>query len=464
MINILEYHNFYLVGIKGVAMTSMAQLLIDAGKNVMGSDVAKNFVTQDILDRLPITIDEGFKNALPTQIDCVIYTSAHQAQNNPQVQAAIKKNIPVFSQAEAAASLFNQQNGIAVCGVGGKSTVSAMISWVLHDLKHDFSFSVGVGNIPGINKTGQWSPTANSFVMEACEYVINPQAKFNATPRFSFLKPHLVICTNLRFDHPDVYKDFNQTKKTFNHFFRQLQPGGKLILNYQDLPHLEAKEFPVLTYGKNPNATLALKNYQPSPGKTISHFIFQDKEYELTLHLPGEYNVINALAAILALSQMDINPRDAASSLSKFFSTKRRFEFIGQKNQVQYYDDYAHHPHEVKAAITALNDWYPNQRKVIAFQSHTYSRTKQLFNEFVDAFSQAQEIVMIDIFSSAREEDDPSVSSDKLCAAIEKKYHIKAQNLHTIANLADFCRTQLEPGNIFFTLGAGDIYQVHDLI
>ena len=240
MIDILSFENFYLVGIKGVAMTSMAQLLVDAKKTVSGSDVEEKFVTQEILDQLQVKIDLNFTAPLPADTDCVIYTAAHQALKNPQVEQAINKKIPAISQAEAVASLFNQQLGIAVCGVGGKSTVSAMISWILNDLKHDFSFSVGVGNIPGINKTGQWKPSAKYFAIEADEYVINPQAngEEKIIPRFSFLKPKLTVCTNLKFDHPDVYRDFEHTKQVYNDFFRQIKPDGQLIVNYDDLPLL----------------------------------------------------------------------------------------------------------------------------------------------------------------------------------------------------------------------------------
>ena len=464
MIDILNFNNFYLVGIKGVAMTSMAQLLTDADKKVTGSDVEEEFVTQEILDKLEIKIDSNFSTPLPKDTDCVIYTAAHQALENPQVKQAIDKKIPVISQAEAVALLFNQQEGIAVCGVGGKSTVSAMISWVLHDLKQDFSFSVGVGNIPGINKTGQWSPESKHFVIEADEYVIDPQAKFAAQPRFSFLKPQLTVCTNLKFDHPDVYKDFNHTKKTYNDFFRQIKSGGKLIVNMADLGHLNDISIPKLTFGEDPRATLSLRSYQSQLGQTTTKFSYQNQTYELKLQIPGKYNVINALATILALTQLEIDPKQAADSLSSFSSTKRRFEFIGEKNGVSYYDYYAHHPLEVKAAIAALCDWYPKQRKVIAFQSHTYSRTKELFDDFIDSFADASEVVMIDIFSSAREKADHSVSSDKLCEAIYQKYHLPAQNLKSIDRLAKYCQDHLNPGDVLITLGAGDIYQVHSLI
>ena len=456
--NLLNYNNFYLVGIKGVAMTSMAQLLIDASKNVSGSDVKEEFVTQKILNKLEVNIDTSFEKAIPQNTECLIYTAAHQAHLNPQVKEADERGIPVISQAEAVAQLFNQQTGIAVCGVGGKSTVSAMIAWILEELNFKPSFSVGVGDIPGLNKTGQWNFEADHFVIEADEYAINPQLGVKATPRFSFLNPYLTVCTNIKFDHPDVYKDFKHTQQVFNDFFNQTK---QLIINFEDKKLVNR---PHLTFGENSKADIYLSKYKAKAGEVQSKFIYQNQTYQLTLQIPGKFNTLNALSAILALSQIGIEPQLAANTLASFKSTKRRFEFIGEKNDVKYYDDYAHHPHEVEAVITALKDWYPQQKKVIAFQSHTFSRTKKLFDEFIDAFKEADEVVMIDIFSSAREKTDKTVTSTKLCEFIESKYKIPCQNLKAISNLANYCQEKLTPGDVLMTVGAGDIYQVHELI
>ncbi|MBD3279695.1 MAG: UDP-N-acetylmuramate--L-alanine ligase [Candidatus Pacebacteria bacterium] len=466
MSSLLDYQNFYLVGVKGVAMTSIAQCLIDAGKHVQGSDVAADFVTKKILDRLQLKINNGFDHHLPAQIQAVIYTSAHQAKQNPQVQQAIKQGLPVYSQAEALAEFFNQKKGVAVCGVGGKSTVSAMITWILTNSKHQPSFSVGVGEILGLSKTGQWSPQSEYFIAEADEYVIDPQVPAKQRrPRFSFLKPYITVCTNLKFDHPDVYQDFAHTKKTFKQFFAQLKPNGKLIINGDNPDLQELANEQAISFGEQNHNNWQLSDYQVRQGSTHSTIKHQDQSYSLQLQIPGKYNALNAVAAITACQVLGTPVQKALLALAKFRSTKRRFEFIGEKNQTKYYDDYAHHPSEVKAAIQALNEWFPDRRKIIAFQPHTFSRTKKLFDQFVTAFAQAQEVVMIDIFASAREEFDATISSDLLCKAIEQQYpRIKTNNLSTIHNLAQYLETQLKPGDVCLTLGAGDIYEVHDLI
>jgi UDP-N-acetylmuramate--alanine ligase len=464
---LFNFNSFYLVGIKGVAMTSLAQLLLDAGKSVRGSDVPENFPTKIQLDRLESKIDTNFNTPLPTDVDCVIYTGAHQGQQNPQVKWAKEHKIFTLSQAQALAYFFNQKQGIAVCGVGGKSTVAAMITWILTKQQLNPSFSVGVGNIPGLEKTGAWTD-AKYFVAEADEYVEDPTVKSTEiVPRFSYLKPIITICPNLRFDHPDVYKDLAHTQAVFKQFFAQTDPNGALIVNGDDasLVELAKQAHPhVLTFGENEPADFRLTSYESHTGQTNVKFSYRDKIYEFSLQIPGKFNALNALAAIAAATFLDSESL-TNHQLSTFRSTSRRFENLGVINGVQCYDDYAHHPHEIKAAIEALNEWYPTERKVIAFQSHTFSRTKKLFNEFVDSFAGSTEIVMTDIFSSAREKADPTISSTKLCETISKKYpKIKTQNLGTNKKLAEYFKKELKPGDIFLTLGAGDIYEVFDLL
>jgi UDP-N-acetylmuramate--alanine ligase len=474
--DILKYHHFFLVGIKGVAMTSLAQCLLDAGKKVTGSDVAEEFVTQEVLNSRHLKIQVGFETSLPPEIECVIFTGAHQGPANPQVQVAQAKGLPVFTQAEAQASLFNAKKGIAVCGVGGKSTTSAMITWILEKIAQEDgepspSFLVGVGNIPGINKTGQWNAQSKWCVAEADEYVVDPAAPSRGeeiTPRFSFLRPFITVCTNLKFDHPDVYRDFEHTKQTYLTFFQQIRDEGTLVVNIDD-PELmtvaQKSGKKLVTYGKGPEAQYRLSEYTAHEGVTQSTLNIDSQSYLLELVIPGEYNAMNATAAVAAVCASGLAPARAVATLRSFHSTMRRAEFIGEKHGVKYYDDYAHHPNEVQSVIKAFREWFPNSRLVVAFQSHTFSRTKALFNEFVTAFDQADTVVMIDIFASAREAYDPSITSELLCEAINRHAgQAKARNLGKLADLASYCQQELNPGDVFITIGAGDIYQVHGMV
>lgn len=469
--SLLDYNNFYLVGIKGVAMTALTELLLDAGKTVTGCDLAEKFVTQKILDTLQIKIDTGFQHQINSSIDCVVYTSAHQGEFNPIVIQAQQKNIPTYSHAQAQADLFNQKKGIAVCGVGGKSTVSAMLAWIFEKSGKNPSYAVGVGNIPGLEKTAQWSQDSEYFIAEADEYVTDPSApkrEETITPRFSFLFPQITVCTNLKFDHPDVYEDFEHTKVVFFSFFNQIHEDGTLVYNYEDLVHKPTTSAQtIVTFGKNPQADYSYQ-YNPQQqqaGKTAAHITHQDSHFELNLQIPGEYNVQNALAAIAAAHVAGISIEQSCGTLAGFASTQRRFENCGTKQGVTYYDDYAHHPNEIQSVIAALNAWYTDSEKIIIFQPHTYSRTKQLLHEFIHAFKNAQEVYFLDIFASARESLDTTISSDDIVSGINKNYpHIKTKNLHDIDTLATFLKEQTHEGQVVLTLGAGDIYKVHDII
>lgn len=458
---LLNHQQFFLVGIKGVAMTSIAQCLLDADKKVTGSDVAEAFVTEPLLQRLQIPLHSihSIPDFTKLGTQAVIYTAAHQGIDNPQVQAALQLGLPIYSQAEALGYLFNQQQGIAVCGVGGKSTVSAMLSFVLEQLAPDkLSFSVGVGEILGMDRTGRWRKDATYFVAEADEYVVDPHALVKGqpiTPRFTFLQPFVTICTNLRFDHPDVYPDFATTKATFLKFFQQIKSGGLLIIN-GDNPDLvklsqqiQRDDVRIKTFGKG----------------TQNDYCLQD--FDLQLLVPGEFNRLNALAALATLLELGFKPTTVLPTLGQFRSTKRRFELVKKTTESVHFDDYAHHPSEILAVIDTLNQEFSGAKKLIAFQPHTFSRTRQLFDGFVNALAShtdpSDEILLIDIFPSAREADDPDMHCDLLVAAIQAKYpHCHIQNLHTVEALASYVKAT--PHQLFITIGAGDIYLVHDLL
>lgn len=475
MSDLLQHQNFYLMGIKGVAMTSLAQILIDADKAVAGCDVRQEFVTQKILDDLEIKIDYGFVHELPEEADIIVYTSAHGGPNNPIVLQAMEQNIPAVSQAEALAYFFNQKKGIAVSGVGGKSTVSAMITWILNQNSFDFSFSVGVGKIAGLDRTGQWKPEADYFVAEADEYVIDPAVEIHQeiVPRFSFLKPYINVCTNLEYDHPDVYLDIHHSKRVFADFLLSANDQGYLVFN-QDSQHLlelidekreqfKNKQIQLLSFGTNSGTDVRLINNRIENQTNLGKIQAFGSTYQLELPIPGEFNLMNALAALTAAKVIGIEVEQSLAALKTFRGTKRRFELKGIKNGIVYYDDYAHHPHEIVQTITALQNWHPNKRRVIAFQPHTFSRTKELLNQFAAALGIAEELVLLDIFPSARERFDPEISSDILLEEVRQNHpNTQIANLKTIESLADYCQHQLHEGDVLLTMGAGDIYLLYE--
>lgn len=465
------YAHYYLVGIKGVAMTSLAQILLDAHCAVSGCDTAEDFVTKKQLDSTHIQVDIGFSHPVPAGIDCVIYTAAHQGIENPVVQNAVQQGIPIFSQAEALAAFFNDKQGIAVCGVGGKSTTAAMITWILEKTGKSPSFSVGVGEIKGLDHTGCWNTSSQYFVAEADEYASNPtEMKKGAplVPRFQFLTPTYIVCTNIAYDHPDVYSSIEQTRQVFTRFFEQLKPNGVLFCSEKTRAELQLNRADIqfITCGAEDSADYQYSITSPeayAAPQVHIHDRKNNQSQQLQMLVPGPHNVMNATYAIATCAALGITIAESCKALASFASTKRRFEFMGEKNGVLFYDDYAHHPSEIAMVIATLKKWFPGKRGVIAFQSHTFSRTKQLFSEFVEVLSQADEVVMIDIFASAREAFDETVSSDSLCAALhEKAPQLAVKNVHTLENLAEFLTHSVSGGSVCVTVGAGDIYKVHD--
>jgi UDP-N-acetylmuramate--alanine ligase len=482
-LSLLNYQNFYLLGIKGVAMTSIAQCLLDAGKNVSGSDIQEDFVTANILQKRKIPIDHFDENFLKKhQPDCLIYTAAHQGIDHPQVQQALQAKIPIYSQAEALAELFNQKDGVAVCGVGGKSTISAMLVWVLTQLKIPISFSVGVGEIIGLEATGQWDTQATYFIAEADEYVVDVNALAKGqkiVPRFSFLKPAVVVCSNLSYDHPDVYPNFAANKAAFKEFFLQIRKKGCLIINSDNIELVklsqEVKEqrpdLNIIGFSWQKSGDYYFSDWQIKNGQSFAtvnqQLLNKTQRAQLKLKVPGQFNLMNALAAVATLSELQIPLQQSCQALSQFQSTKRRFELVQIKNGQRFFDDYAHHPHELSELIRTLNQYFPKDKKLIVFQPHTYSRTKALFKDFVEVLgsnlNDQDQLIILDIFASAREKLDDSVSSQNLITAIHNKFpQSRALHLSNIHQLATYIRQN--HFDLTITVGAGDIYKVYELL
>lgn len=445
----LEKNNFFLVGIKGVGMTALASCLLEAGKNVSGADTDERFVTSKNLERLGVTIT-SLEDDLPPDVQVVIYTGSHGGRTQPLVQQAIARGIPVFSHMQALSWFFNRQKGVAVCGVGGKSSISAMLAFVSEKLQPQ-SYAVGVGEIIGLEKTGRFYPRADYFIGEADEYVADPTTIGTKDEhiRFLYLRPQIIVCPNLRYDHPDVYRDFTHTQEVFLQFFSQLKQNGTLIYNGDDQIlqqlaeklHQQRPDVKVISYGLDETNQRCL-----------------DKE-AIRLQLPGVYNRLNALAALSATESMGFDGEQVREALHQYASIKRRLEFIGERDGVKIWDDYAHHPSEIRAVIAAIQEKYTRERIVVAFQPHTYSRTKELFADFVEALATNSEVWLADIYPSAREKFDPSISSQMLADSIREKHpEVKVTAIGGVSDLAEKIKTDLHDGDVLLIMGAGDVY------
>lgn len=468
-LDLLSQKEVYLVGIKGVGMTALAVLLAEAGVSVLGADVAESFVTDALLRQRGIEVQEFSVAQVPSETSVVVYSGAHQGNRQRLVQEAVMNGIPCLNLAEATGLISQQRETVAVCGVGGKSTTSALLSWILERAGMQPSFAVGVGTIPNLGTSARWQSEGQHFVVEADEYVADPQLPAEEqTPRFLLLSPRHVICTSLSFDHPDVYGSFVDTQAAFRAFFAKVPTGGVLVAN-GDIPELRslAEELSathqVILVGEGEENQVRLQNLRVENGLGLAELEMPNQTVSLSLPVPGFHNLKNAAYAATMALALGVSLPDIQVAVQEFRSTTRRFEFLGTTGEgLACYDDYAHHPRELQAIAETLRSWFAQDSIAVAFQPHTYSRTKALFPDFVDALLQMPgELILLPIFSSAREQADDTISSDMLADELQKRGKA-VRSLQSQAELLEYLQQFEQTGNVFVTLGAGDIYKVYE--
>lgn len=446
-------------------MTALALCAQDLGMKISGSDVEEIFVTDKVLKQRKIRWKVGFtKKNLQPKPDLVITTGAHGGLSNPEVLAAGEMKIPILTHAQALGRFMEGKEGISVCGVGGKTTTSAMIATILEKAGRSPSYAIGVAEIKPLGSGGKYAKDGE-FIAEADEYANSPG--IDNRPRFSFQQPKVIVVTNIEYDHPDIYQNLEQTKEAFKKFFQVLPTDG-LLVACVDNPNTwdTVCDFPgnLETYGFSPRADWQI--VRSFFGQEQIIFSLSHKNVivdEIKIKVPGRYNLLNATAAFAVGIFLGLDVKTIKSGLAKFAGTKRRFEFVGEVKGIKLYDDYAHHPNEIREVLLAAKKWFPQNRLVAIFQPHTYTRTKALFDEFAKAFSQAQTVVITDIYSSARETETLGISG-KLLAEETRKYHSSVVYQPGEKEIGEFLKKEAKVGDIIFTLGAGSIFQWHKSI
>ncbi|MBI5122444.1 UDP-N-acetylmuramate--L-alanine ligase, partial [Candidatus Roizmanbacteria bacterium] len=452
--------NIFFLGIKGVAMTNLAVLLKKMGKNVNGCDLKEEFITDKLLEDNKISWQIGFdSDKILKQTDLIVYSAAHSGRNNPLIIEAIKKKVKIISQAKLLGELMDQfKNKIAVCGCHGKTTTSSLLVYALNKLKQKPSYIVGVPFFT--NHQGGDFQGKKYFVVEADEYGVNPP--IDKTPKFHFLNPDYIIATNIDFDHPDVYKDIEETKNAFKKFF----VGKKIIANIDDSNLLrcidpacrQAGTSKAITYGESEKADYQIINYKINENESV----FEIKNVgQFKISLFGKHNISNATAVIVQLLKLGFKAGEIKKALIGFTGAERRFEKIYFKNNIYLFDDYAHHPAEIAATINAAKSRFKNRRIIVIFQPHTYSRTSNLLGEFAESLSLADICLVLPIFASARESaKDFKVSSkdivDKIKDSLNRDCLYSNSNVQLINQIDEI----LKPGDVVFTMGAGDVYKM----
>lgn len=461
----MKKKHIHFIGIKGVAMTGLAIIAKEKGFKVTGSDVAEEFLTDAVLKRNGIIPFLGFsKENLKEIPDQVIVTGAHGGINNPEAQVAVSLGVRTIMQGAALGEFMDEKTGIAVCGCHGKTTTTAMISTILELSGFKPSFAIGSADVPVLGNPAKFGK-GKYFIGEADEYITSPGV--DMTPKFMWLNPEILVITNIDYDHPDAYKSITEVKEAYLKFTKKLAPKDLLVACadnqnlYSILPKINAR---IKTYGQSPKAEGKPTNISFEEG--ITYFSIYDNGLNLgrfMLQVPGVHNVLNATASIITCLEAGVGIEKIRKSISQFTGTKRRFERVGVKNNIKIYDDYAHHPTEIEATLKAARCWFPKNKIIVIFQPHTYSRTKALKDQFSKCFSVADEVILTDIYSSKREAPDPQINS-KILSSLISKNHKNVKYIGDKDNVVEYLSKNLLPGNIAFTIGAGDIYKIGDKI
>lgn len=468
--NLRNIKSIHFVGIKGVGMTPLAVIAKEAGMKVSGSDIGETFITDEILKKAKITPLVGFSKDHIKNPDLIITTGAHGGFTNEEVLEAKKKGIKVITQGEAV-GIFMQgeifgrkQIGISVTGTHGKTTTTAMVATIFKECNLDPSFVIGTGNVLSLGSSGHFGK-GKYFVAEADEYMTEPV--FDKTIKFMWQHPKIAIFTNIEFDHPDAYKSIDDVKDAFLKFANQLSKDAVLIA-YQDNENvtevLKSYNGRAITYGFSKSNDFIADNTISKDGKLEFDLTGKGKSLgKFELNVFGKHNALNATAAIIASLEAGLSVDAIREALLAFVGTKRRSEYVGKlATGAMIFDDYAHHPTEIKSTLLAFRDAFPKHKIACIFQPHTYSRTKSLFEQFMHSFDNADTVILTNIYASLREQPDPTVSSKMLA---EKMGRFK-KNVIFLPKLSDVVKyisqKQFGKDTIVITMGAGDVYTINE--
>lgn len=444
--------NIYFCGIGGISMSGLAEILLDAGFNVSGSDRQQSDLT-DYLSKNGANIFIGQReDNIKDDIDVFVYTAAIHP-DHPEYKKSAMLGIPMLTRAELLGQMMrNYKLPIAISGTHGKTTVTSMISDILLKSEKDPTLLVGgiLESIGGNYRIGH----SDYFVTEACEY----------TNSFLSFFPKASVILNIEEDHLDFFKDIDDIRSSF-HRFAKLSPDTGVVIINGDIDNVSeiTKDIDseVITFGKNNKS-----DYYPTDiyfdSNGLGHFTLHSpsrKPEEFTLRVPGTHNIMNAVAAIALADFLCIDRADTQKALSEFKGSKRRFEFRGQVNGINIVDDYAHHPSEIEATLTAAKD-YPHNKVWCIFQPHTYTRTKAFLEDFVKALTLADATILTDIYA-ARETDTLGVSSkdisDKLVALGKESYYIS-----DFDEIEKFVLKNCSQNDLLITMGAGNVVNIAD--
>jgi UDP-N-acetylmuramate--alanine ligase len=451
--------HIHLIGIGGIGLSSIAKILLEEGYQVSGSDLQSSPLTAN-LEAVGASIYKGHAAGNVGPAELVIMSSAIRP-DNPEVVAARQRGIPVIKRDQMLGRMMDGRYGIAVAGTHGKTTTTAMIAWLLTQADLDPTFIVGgvVENLGTNAQAGQ----GEHFVVEADEYDYT----------FLGLKPRLAVVTVIEMDHPDCFRDLGEVTDAFIQFV-SLVPENGCVVGCGDESRVRAvigelagsneeKGRPqVVTYGLGAGMDWQAVEIRANELGGSDFVALKERQPvgAFDSRLPGLHNVKNALAALAVADHLRLDLAGVRTALREFRGTKRRFEHKGTAGGVIVIDDYAHHPTEIRATLAAARGCYPDSEIWAVFQPHTYSRTRALLQEFAESFSDADHVIVVDIYA-AREHDDLGVSAADI---VVRMAHPDAHHIAGLDKAVGHLVQHLKPGDVLITLGAGDGYLVGERV
>jgi UDP-N-acetylmuramate--alanine ligase len=442
----------HFVGIGGIGMSGIAEVLLNLGYRITGSDAKETEITRRLAQLgCRITYDHGRDNVQGT--DVVVISSAIKG-DNPEIQEAKAQMIPVIPRAEMLAELMRMKYGIAVAGTHGKTTTTSMAATVLAHAGLDPTMVIG----------GRLNSLGSSAQLGEGEFLVAEADESDGT--FLTLSPTIAIVTNIDPEHLDYYDDIAHLKRTFGEFINKVPFYGSSILcldnkNVRDLIPTMQKRY--ITYGLDQEANLRGVGIRPKGWGVVFEPWWQDHTLgEVNLNMPGIHNAYNALAAIALGMELEIAFSTIKEALEGFTGVQRRFQLKGEAAGITVIDDYAHHPEEIKVTLAAARGL--GERRIIAlFQPHRYTRTRDLFDEFLSAFDQTDTLFITDIYP-AGEDPIPGVSAETLCQTIGQRGDTEVRYVPDREQLVDEVLPVLQPEDIVITLGAGNIWETSEAI
>lgn len=455
MIDLSQYKTIHCIGIGGIGLSAIAEILLSRGYNVTGSDMKESDMTSHLASK-GARIFIGHRAENVENADLVVYSAA-VGRDNPELMRAAERGVPAVTRAQMLGVLMDEyENSIAISGTHGKTTTTSMVSLILDRARMEPTILVGgnLAEIGGNVKVGH----SKYFVTEACEYMDS----------FLSLRPRIEIILNIDSDHLDYFKDIDHIVSSFDKF-AGLVPEDGLIVAYQANPFVSQviKNLNnVVTFGLNENCTYYGEDIDFNENGMPAFNVKKEGRTlcRVQLSVPGEHNVLNALAAFACCHSLGVDSKIIRDTLREYRGTQRRFDIVGTTaTGVKIVDDYAHHPTEIKATLEACQN-VPHNKLWCLFQPHTYTRTLALFDDFADAFQKADELVLAEIYA-AREKNIYKISSASLAEKIKECHpEKKVSFMESFDEIADYVYQNAQNGDLVLTMGAGDIYKVGEIL